>query len=118
MAPLMAPIVNALRRDLSASQYKNFRPIAVTLGFALTLLFIYTLRTDSDELVSIARDSPAESPGILTCEAWFEEQDSENEHLMTGRDFDRDPVTIYEVGLPEWFMATEKDLAACDIECR
>ncbi|GAQ92935.1 Putative fucosyltransferase [Klebsormidium nitens] len=35
-----------------------------------------------------------------------------------GRDFEIDPVNIYEVGFPYWFRATDKDLQACDIPCR
>ncbi|GAQ79575.1 Fucosyltransferase [Klebsormidium nitens] len=118
MAVDLAPLYNALGRDSAVSQYKYLRPIAVALGFAVALLFLYTLHTGSDQLVFNISRGGNDASELQMCKAWFEEEDQANAHLLIGRDFDEEPVNIYEVGLPEWFVAPKEDLDRCDIKCR
>jgi hypothetical protein len=55
-------------------------------------------------------------PADLSCEQWLLQTDGPV--VPGGRDFDKEPVMIFEAALPPWFEASEEELRVCDVKCR
>lgn len=119
MAPSLTPLLNAVGWGSSDFHGRLLRPVGIALGFLVTVLFLYALGINSDQLLTLSSGSfSGNSSSLLVCEEWFEEQDRASKYNLVGRDFDTDPVNLFEVGLPEWFVATKEELQKCDIPCR
>jgi hypothetical protein len=120
MAAQGRPVFEALKKLLAVSQRTLLVLIIFAVGFlvALSLYPIDAFLKDSGQRTeSRLQGSPS---AIQICQAWFEESDRLNGDSLTGRDFDEDPITIYDTGMDPWFkpMKSYLHLDRCDIPCR